>query len=257
MTAAIVTGGAQGLGEAVCLQLAARGVAVAIADLDGRGAEQVAEACRSRGADARSIEVDLAAEDGPGRMVESAAEAFGAIDILVNNAGYGTIEPFLEMTAAAWDRTLQVNVRAVALAIADASRHMIGHGRGGRIINVTSPASRMALPSYLAYAASKAAVDSITRAAALALAPHDIAVNSIAPGMMDTELQQRTERLMARIEGREADLPAFLDERTRRIPLGRRTSPAEVAGMVVWLALDASPYITAERLNVSGGLDRD
>jgi NAD(P)-dependent dehydrogenase (short-subunit alcohol dehydrogenase family) len=257
MATAIVTGGAHGLGEAVCLELAARRVAVAVADLDGGGTERVAEACRAGGARALAIEIDLAAEDGPGRMVETAAEAFGSIDILVNNAGYGTIEPFLEMTAAAWDRTLQVNVRAVALAIAAAGRHMAGHGRGGRIINITSPASRMALPDYLAYAASKAAVDSITRAAALALAPHGVAVNSVAPGMMDTELQRRTEALMARIEGRDADLPAFLDERTRRIPLGRRTSAAEVAGMVVWLALDASPYITAERLNVSGGLDRD
>jgi NAD(P)-dependent dehydrogenase (short-subunit alcohol dehydrogenase family) len=257
MTAAIVTGGAHGLGEAICLELAMRKATVLVADLDGAAASRVAEACRSRGADARPIEIDLRAEDGPRRMVETAAEAGGSIDILVNNAGYGTVEPFLEMTAAAWDRTLEVNVRAVALAIAAAGQHMKGHGRGGRIVNITSPASRMALPDYLAYAASKAALDSITRAAALALAPHGIAVNSVAPGMMDTELQQRTETLMARISGREDDLPAFLDERTRRIPLGRRTSPAEVAGMVAWLALDASPYITAERLNVSGGLDRD
>jgi NAD(P)-dependent dehydrogenase (short-subunit alcohol dehydrogenase family) len=257
MTTAIVTGGAHGLGEAICLELATRRVAVFVADRDGAGASRVAEACKSRGTDAHPIEIDLAAGDGPRRMVETAADALGNIDILVNNAGYGTVEPFFEMTAAAWDRTLALNVRAVALAVAAAGQHMKRHGRGGRIVNITSPASRMALPDYLAYAASKAAVDSITRAAALALAPHGIAVNSVAPGMMDTELQQRTETLMARIAGREHDLPAFIDERTRRIPLGRRTSPAEIAGLVAWLALDASPYITAERLNASGGLDRD
>jgi NAD(P)-dependent dehydrogenase (short-subunit alcohol dehydrogenase family) len=127
---------------------------------------------------------------------------------------------------------------------------------GGRIVNVTSPASRMALPNYAAYAASKAAVDSITRAAAVALAPSGVLVNSVAPGMMDTEMQRSTEAALARIEGR-ADVEAFLAERTRRVPLGRRAEIAEVSAAVLWLALDAPPYITAERLNASGGLDRD
>ncbi len=126
----------------------------------------------------------------------------------------------------------------------------------GRIVNITSPASRMALPNYAAYAASKAAVDSITRAAAVALAPHGVLVNPVAPGMMDTEMQRSTEAVLARIEGR-TDIEAFLAERTRRIPLGRRAGIDEVAASVVRLALDASAYVTAERLNMSGGLDKD
>jgi NAD(P)-dependent dehydrogenase (short-subunit alcohol dehydrogenase family) len=126
----------------------------------------------------------------------------------------------------------------------------------GRIVNITSPASRMALPNYAAYAASKAAVDSLTRTAAIALAPHGVTVNSVAPGMMDTEMQRSTEAALARVEGRN-DLEAFLAERTRRIPLGRRAEIAEVAATVLWLALDAPQYITAERLNASGGLDKD
>ena len=114
----------------------------------------------------------------------------------------------------------------------------------------------MALPNYAAYAASKAAVDAVTRAAALALAPYGVLVNSVAPGMMDTEMQRSTEAELARLEGR-TDMDAFLAERTRRIPLGRRAGVEEVAAGVVWLALDAPDYITAERLNFSGGLDRD
>jgi 3-oxoacyl-[acyl-carrier protein] reductase len=114
----------------------------------------------------------------------------------------------------------------------------------------------MALPNYTAYAASKAAVDAITRSAAVALAPFGVLVNSVAPGMMDTEMQRSTELDLARVEGRN-DLDTFLAERTRRVPLGRRVEPAAVAGGVVWLALDAPDYITAERLNFSGGLDRD
>jgi NAD(P)-dependent dehydrogenase (short-subunit alcohol dehydrogenase family) len=258
MANAVVTGGAQGLGRAICLLLAERGLGLAVADLDRAGAERVVEECRVRGAPrGLAIEADLASDHGPAAMVTRAVEALGAVDVLVNNAGYGTVEPFLEMTAACWDRTLRTNVRGVALATAAAGRHMAAR-RSGRIVNVTSPASRMALPNYLAYAASKAAVDSITRAAAVALAPYGVLVNGVAPGMMDTDLQRRTEALMARLEGREGDdIEAFLEERTRRIPLGRRTSPEEVAATVVWLALDAPPYVTAERLNASGGLDRD
>ena len=114
----------------------------------------------------------------------------------------------------------------------------------------------MALPNYAAYAASKAGVDSLTRASAIALAPFGVTVNSVAPGMMDTDMQRSTELDLARIEGRN-DVDAFLAERTRRVPLGRRAKISEVADTVLWLALDAPDYITAERLNASGGLDRD
>jgi 3-oxoacyl-[acyl-carrier protein] reductase len=181
--------------------------------------------------------------------------ALGALDIVVNNAGYGAGEAFLDMREAMWDRTLDLNLKAVALICAAAGRHMRDR-RGGRIVNVTSPASRMALPNYLAYAASKAGVDAVTRAAAVALAPFGITVNSVAPGMMDTAMQRITERQLAAIEGRN-DIDVFLDERTRRIPLGRRTDCETVASTIVWLALDAPDYITAERMNASGGLDKD
>ena len=110
--------------------------------------------------------------------------------------------------------------------------------------------------NHAAYAASKAAVDSLTRSAAVALAPHGIRVNSISPGMMDTPLQLRTEEIFCRLEQR-SDLERFREERTARIPLGRRTTPDEMARIVIWLATDAPEYMTAERLNASGGLDKD
>jgi NAD(P)-dependent dehydrogenase (short-subunit alcohol dehydrogenase family) len=253
--AAVVTGGGGGLGRSVALLLARRGWSVAIVDVDAGAAEEVARSCREAGGQAVAITADLGSADGPAAMVDRAVEAFGRIDVLVNNAGFGTCEAFLDMTAAAWDKTLDVNLRGVALATAAAGRHMAKR-RSGRIINITSPASRMALPNYAAYAASKAGVDSVTRAAAVALAPLGVVVNSVAPGMMDTPLQRSTEAMLARLEGR-ADMEAFLAERTRRIPLGRRAECDEVAAAVVWLAADAPDYVTAERLNVSGGLDKD
>ena len=175
--------------------------------------------------------------------------------MLVNNAGYGAIEPFFEMTESLWRKTLAINVVALAL-LTSAAGAVMRRQRSGRIVNVTSPASRMALPNYAAYAASKAAVDSITRSAAIALAPFGVLVNSVAPGMMDTAMQRETEADLARLEGR-TDLETFLTERTGRVPLGRRAEIAEVAATVIWLAVDAPSYITAERLNASGGLDRD
>jgi NAD(P)-dependent dehydrogenase (short-subunit alcohol dehydrogenase family) len=250
--AILITGGAQGLGAAVSRQMAARGWSVAIADVNEAGAEATARAC---GEAAFGIGVDLARADGPAQMIERTMRRAGRLDVLVNCAAVAPAEAFLDMTAEAWEQALLVNVRAVALAIAAAARVMAAQG-GGRIINATSAAARMALPNYAAYAATKAAVDSLTRSAAVALAPYRVRVNSISPGMMDTPLQERTEAVFCELEGR-SDLAAFKAERTARIPLGRRSDPEEMAAMVVWLATDAPDYMTAARLNVTGGLDKD
>jgi NAD(P)-dependent dehydrogenase (short-subunit alcohol dehydrogenase family) len=244
----LVTGAASGLGRAVAIGAGQRGAKVVVADIDATGAEAVARACGGH-----ALTVDLI--ENAEQAIEDGARMLGGLDVLVNNAGFGAGEAFLEMKAATWDRTLGLNVKALALASAAAGRIMIKQ-KSGRIINITSPASRMALPNYTAYAASKAAVDSITRAAAVALAPHGIRVNSLAPGMMDTPMQRVTEEALARLENR-TDIDKFLAERTARIPVGRRIEPEEVAKTVLWLAFDAPDYITAERLNVSGGLDKD
>lgn len=247
MQRAMVTGAGSGLGRAVALTLAQRGCAVALVDIDEAAARTVGVGT--------VITEDLTVSGGPRSAVERAIAALGGLDIVVNNAGYGAGETFLDIDEATWDRTLDLNLKATAFICAAAGRHMKAQG-SGRIVNITSPASRMALPNYMAYAASKAGVDAVTRAAAVALAPFGIRVNSVAPGMMDTPMQRITERQLATIEGRN-DIDRFLDERTARIPVGKRVEIQTVADMVVWLALDAPDYITAERLNASGGLDKD
>jgi NAD(P)-dependent dehydrogenase (short-subunit alcohol dehydrogenase family) len=252
MPVALVTGGAQGLGAAVCRQFAARGWQVAVADLNQPGAETVAQSC---GEAAFALTVDLASADGPAWMVDETVRRAGRLDVLVNCAAVAPAEAFLAMAADAWEQALLVNVRAAALAMAAAGRAMAAQ-RGGRIVSATSAAARMALPNYAAYAATKAAVDSLTRSAAVALARHGVQVNSLSPGMMDTPLQERTEAIFCELEGR-SDLAAFKAERTARIPLGRRSDPEEMAQMVVWLATEAPDYMTAARLNVTGGLDKD
>jgi len=251
----LVTGAGGGLGRHLAVDFARRGCRIAIADLNAAGVEESLGLCRKLGAEGIAVVGDLTQAGAPDTAVSAAVEAWSGLDVLVNNAAYGGIEAFLDMTVDLWDRTLAINVKALALLTAAAGRVMKRQG-AGRIVNITSPASRMALPNYTAYAASKAAVDSITRAAAVALAPFGVTVNSVAPGMMDTEMQRSTEEALARIEGRD-DVEAFLAERTRRVPIGRRAEIGEVAAAVIWLSLDAPAYIMAERLNASGGLDRD
>jgi NAD(P)-dependent dehydrogenase (short-subunit alcohol dehydrogenase family) len=249
---ALVTGAADGMGREIARQLFARGLRVAVADINEAGLRAT---IAGRDSLALAIAGDLTKDGAPEAAVDAVQRRWGRLDVLINNAGWGVIEPFLDSSLRTWTMTMNINVIALALLTAAGGRAMKAAGRG-RIINVTSPASRMALPNYAAYSASKAAVDAITRAAAVALAPHGVQVNSVAPGMMDTEMQRSTEATMARLEGRD-DLDAFLAERTARIPLARRAEIAEVAAAVVWLALDAPAYMIAERLNMSGGLDKD
>lgn len=252
---ALVTGGATGLGREIAIQLARREVAVAVADISTDHLQETLEQLNVTGGAHVAIPTDLTGEGVPDRVIEQCCAAWGHLDLLVNNAAYGGIEPFFAATAEMWHRTLAINVTALALLTAAAGREMRKR-RSGRIVNLTSPAARMALPHYAAYAASKAAVDSITRASAVALGPDGVLVNSVSPGMMNTQMQRATEARLAEVENR-PDLERFLEERTRRVPLGRRAEIAEVASVVVWLLLDAPDYITAARLNASGGLDKD
>jgi NAD(P)-dependent dehydrogenase (short-subunit alcohol dehydrogenase family) len=251
---ALVTGGATGLGREVAIRLATRGVAVAVADVD----EQKLHATIAEIGGAPThlpISVDLTGEGATDRVIKQCCDKWGHIDLLVNNAAYGGIEPFFESTEALWKRTLDINVTALLLLTVNVGRRMRDR-RTGRIVNLTSPAARMALPNYAAYAASKAAVDSVTRSAAIALAPYGVLVNSVSPGMMNTDMQRITEARLAQVEGR-PDVEEFLEERTRRVPLGRRAEISEVADVVLWLLLDAPSYVTAARINASGGLDKD
>ncbi len=253
---ALVTGAAGGLGRDVAIQLAERGCAVGLLDINAAGLAVTGEMIAKAGGTAEILVCDLTAEGGIEDAIARIVSLWGGLDVLVNNAGWGVTQGFFEATRAAWMKTLSLNVAALAMAC-KAAGLVMREQRSGRIINITSPASRMPLPNYTAYSASKAGVDSITRAAAVALAPYGVLVNSLAPGMMDTEMQRSTEADLARLAGRHDDLEAFLDERTNRVPLGRRAEIAEIAAAVVWLCLDAPDYMTAERLNMSGGLDKD
>ena len=253
---AVVTGAAAGLGRELSAALAKRGLSVVLVDIDRAGLASALAECGSHAGALLSIPADLTAAGSTAQVVQETVKQFGRIDILVNCAAIGEAEAFNTMSEALWQRTFAVNVTGLVSLTLGVANEMINRQTKGRIVNITSPGSRMALPNYAAYAASKAAVDSFTRTASIALARHGIKVNSVAPGMMDTAMQRTVEAEMARVEGR-SDLETFLQERTNRVPLGRRAEVSEVVDTILWLVLDAPDYITCARLNVSGGLDKD
>ncbi|PYM05295.1 MAG: hypothetical protein DMD82_11570 [Candidatus Rokuibacteriota bacterium] len=252
---ALVTGAGRGLGRATALLFAREGADVAAVDIDPTSAKETAEHVLSLGRRSAAIVADLSDAALAAGAVAEAVDRLGRLDILVNAAAVLDVEPLLAVTPAAWDRAFAVNARGLFFTLQAAARVMARQGGGGRIINITSPASRLPAPLLTVYAATKAAVDSVTRAAAVTLAEHRITVNSIAPGRMETPMTERLDGGIAALSGRSfAEVHA---ERARAIPLGRRAEPEEVAQAALWLAGPAAGYVTGCRVNVSGGLEVD
>jgi len=173
----------------------------------------------------------------------------------VNNAGRLTIRPFLDVSEAEWDATLGLDLKTVFFAMQAAAQIMIAAGTAGRMVNIASISGRSGRPDQAPYAAAKAGVISLTRSAALALAPHGINVNAVCPGVVDTPLTQKihADRGQALgITGEES-----LQRMLGRVPLGRIETPADVAAAVSFLCSPDAGYITGQALNVDGGMEMD
>jgi D-sorbitol dehydrogenase (acceptor) len=248
---AIVTGGAQGMGRAISLRFAREGANVIVSDLNLEGADSVVREIAVEGARALAVAVDVRDQQQVQAMVDAAVEHFGGLDILVNNAGVGKIIPFLETTDADWDFMFDINCKGLLRCSQAAAKQMIGQARGGKIVNLASQAGRRGEALVLAYCASKACVISMTQSMALALAPHGINVNAIAPGIVDTPFWDEVDKQFATLLNMEVGEP----KRTfvKSIPLGRIEQPDDVTGAVVFLASTESDYITQQTLNVDGG----
>lgn len=248
---AIVTGGAQGIGRASALRFAGEGAKVVIADLQEDGAIAVADEIGRLGGEAMGMAVDVRNREQVQTVVDATVERFGSVNILMNNAGVIRITPFLEIEEEEWDLLFDVNCKGLLWFAQAAARQMIKQGRGGKIINVASQAGRRGESLVLAYCASKAAVISMTQSMALALAPHRINANAIAPGIVDTPLWESNDRRFAELLGMEIGEPKRTFVAT--IPLGRIEQPEDVAGMAAFLASPDSDYITQQCYNVDGG----
>jgi len=238
---ALVTGAQQGIGRAIAVALAGEGADVAVNFLDDRAAgEGVAGLVRGLGRKAIAVEGDVARIRDVEAMVAAVGSALGPPDILVNNAGVFPRSEFLELAEREWDHVLGVNLKGSFLCAQATARAMVAAGRPGAIVNISSSAIRGDARG-VHYSASKAGVLGLTRAMALALAPHRIRVNAIAPGLTNTA------------QPRYGNTEEQIAARAREIPLGRMAEPEEIARIAVFLASDDAGWMTGELVHVNGG----
>jgi 3-oxoacyl-[acyl-carrier protein] reductase len=239
---AIVTGAGGGFGEGITRRFAAEGARVVAADIDLEAARRVADALGS----AVAVGGDVSRGEDVAAMVAAAERHFGGLDIVVNNAGTThRNRPMLEVDEATFDRVFAVNVKSIYWMAQAALPVLRRQGRGGSIINIGSTAGISPRPGLVWYNGTKGAVNTITKAMALELAKENIRVNSICPVIGATGL-------VAEFMGGE-DTPEVRERFLSSIPLGRMSTPEDIANACVWLAEDASSFITGVLLPVDGG----
>jgi NAD(P)-dependent dehydrogenase (short-subunit alcohol dehydrogenase family) len=248
---AIITGGGRGIGKATALMFAAEGADILIPDLDLAGAQSVAQEICSLGRKGVAMQMDTTRMADIQRMVETALREFGRIDILVNNAGITQVRDPLQLSEADWDRTLNLNLKAVFFCSQAVAREMVKR-KAGVILNAASISGRAGKPMLVDYCASKFGVIGITQGLAMALAKHGIRVNAVAPGIVDTDMWVSIDKEWSALEGKPTG--TVKQARVANIPLGRIENPDDVAKLYTFLASDEASYITGQTYNVCGGL---
>jgi 2-deoxy-D-gluconate 3-dehydrogenase len=239
---ALVTGGSRGLGRAIALGLAEAGADIALIARTERDLAEAAEQVDDTGATAWPLATDLRDIEGIADAVAKARRALGRLDIVVNAAGTIARVAARQYPESQWDPVLDLNLKAVFFVCQAAANIMMDASRGGSIINIASLLSVMGRPTIPAYAASKGGVVQLTKALAVEWAPHGIRVNAIGPGYFETE--------MTRPLRDDPKLRAWVNS---RIPMGRWGRPNDLQGAAVFLASDASAYVTGQAVYVDGG----
>ncbi len=240
---AIVTGAARGLGLGCAERFVAEGAAVALIDVEQTAGETAAARLRAGGGKALFVRCDVGIKREVDAAIAAAIDAFGCIDLLVSNAGINRPADFLDLGEADFDQVIRTNLKSVFLFGQGVARHMVERDIHGSIINMCSTSAILTMPTLAAYAASKGGIAALTNAMALSLAPRNIRVNAIGPGTIITEMTK------ARL---------WDDTTTRasiraRTPIGRFGTPADVAGVAVFLASGDSAYVTGQVIYVEGG----
>lgn len=250
---AIVTGASKGIGREIALELAASGADLVV-NARGRDAlEAVAEELRRHGRAVETVAADVATPAGAAQVVEQARARFGRIDILVNNAGKGSPKKILDLTEEDWQASFELNfMSAVRLSLACVP--LMQAAGGGRIINISSRVGRQPDPYFAPYAAAKAALINFTKSLANAFSKDGILSNCIVPGLIRTEAVEEAAERSAAATGKTVAEVYEATLAKRPIPVGRLGEPADVAGLVVFLASTRASWITGSTFTVDGGI---
>ncbi len=254
---AIVTGGARGIGEGIARCLADAGAKIALVDLDGDAAQATANAI-GRGATGHAA--DVSDEIAMAKVTNAIVAHYGAIDVLINNAGGGRPDgtfgnPFTRITGDGWDEQMATNLRTAFAATKAAIPHLQSRG-GGSIVNISSIAGMMAVPTTPAYGAAKAGMISLTKTLALELAPKQIRVNAICPGLLWTRGWEMIANMVKAAAPQLANVSArdvFLDRVKKLVPMGVEQTPEDVGQLAVFLCSDAARNITGQSIAIDGG----
>lgn len=238
---AVVTGGGQGIGEAIALLFAKKGADIVVVDIDEKCANAVAQKVVEMGRKSISIILDITKKSNAEAIAQKACDEFGGIDILVNCAGIAMLDDAENLSEEAWDKTIAVNLKAPFILSQAVGKKMIARGHGGKIINLASQAALISLDRHLAYNCSKGGLISMTQVLACEWAEFDIQVNAISPTVILTEL------------GKKAWAGEVGEVMKKKIPAGRFGYPDEVAACALFLASDAADMITGSNLVIDGG----
>ncbi len=240
----VITGARRGMGRADALLFAQKGAKVVVSDISQEDCQKVVDQIEKKGGQAIAVKCDVSQKQEVDNLFQKTIEKFGRVDVLVNNAGICEFKPFLEMTEEEWDRTLDINLKGYFLCAQAAAKEMAKQ-KSGVIVNVASVAMGQVGVGFLNivhYCASKGGIAAMTEAMALELAPYNIRVNAIAPGMIETPMLDSIKQDPKAMEGILA-----------RVPLNRMGKPEEIADLVVFLASDKSSYITGSIVVIDGG----
>jgi 3-oxoacyl-[acyl-carrier protein] reductase len=241
---AVVTGASKGIGAAIARHLAAEGAAVVVNYASSKaGADRVVAEVTAKGGRAVAVQADVSKPADVRRLFAEAKKAFGRLDVLVNNAGIYEFAPLEEITLEHFHKQFDLNVLGLLLATQEAVKHL--GPSGGSVINISSVVATSAPPNASVYSATKGAVDAVTRSLAKELGPRRVRVNSINPGMVETE-----GTTSAGIAAGESD---FRKQFEAQAPLGRIGQPQDIGPAAVFLASDESGWITGETLDIAGG----
>jgi acetoin reductase-like protein len=245
----VVTGGAGGIGAGIVERFVAEGAHVVIADLDPASARRLSERLGPRTA---AVECDVTDGAAVERAVELAVSRFGGLDVMCNNAGIAGFTPLMEISDERYRQMFDVNVLGMIHGSQAAAARMIERG-AGRIITTSSIVSKIASPQTVLYAATKFALRGLTEGFAKELAPHGITVNAICPGHVDTPMWDDADREFA-ARGLAPEGTRVVETLVPQIPLGRLGEPRDIAGLAAFLASADAAYITAQSINVDGGI---